>query len=126
MRLADALCNDKGYGAVEEDEEADTEERDAKEVGCDLRTRRGEIEAEHGIRYAARDELARVIVGALVCRVCVGQGWCRAVVSDRRDMMSDLGRAVSVTCVPLLRAANTRFRDGLSAPPAVTGPNQRA
>lgn len=72
MRLADALCNDKGYGAIEEDEEADAEERDTKEIGCDLRARRGEIETEHCLRYVARDELASATVGALACCVCVG------------------------------------------------------
>jgi hypothetical protein len=46
-RLADALCYDKGYGAVEEDEEADAEERDAEEVRCNLCARGGELEAEH-------------------------------------------------------------------------------
>ena len=46
-RLADALCDDKGYRAIEEDEEADAEERDAEKVRCDLCARRGKLETDH-------------------------------------------------------------------------------
>jgi hypothetical protein len=47
-RLANALCDDKRYRAIEEDEEAYAEERDAEQVRCDLRARGGELETEHG------------------------------------------------------------------------------
>lgn len=48
-RLPDALRDHKRDGAVEEDEEADAEQGDPKQVRCDLRARRREGEAEHGL-----------------------------------------------------------------------------
>jgi len=84
-RLADALCDDKGYGAIEEDEEAYAEERHAEEVRCDLRARGGELEAEHDCAIRARGELSRTIVGALRCRVVFVEGRCRVAAVRSED-----------------------------------------
>lgn len=47
LALSNALCNDEANAAVQEHEKGDAEERDAEEIRCDLRARRGEGEAEH-------------------------------------------------------------------------------
>lgn len=44
MRLTDALCNNEGYRAVQEDQERDGEERDAKQISRNLRARRRKAE----------------------------------------------------------------------------------
>jgi hypothetical protein len=48
------LRDDERYRAVQEDQEAYAEERDTKQIGCDLGPRRGKSKAEHDC-----DELAR-------------------------------------------------------------------
>lgn len=65
LALSNALCDDKADAAVQEHEEGNAEERDAEEIGCDLRARRGKRKAEHVCEKLGGAEA--VIEGASRC-----------------------------------------------------------
>ena len=92
LALSNALCNDEANAAVQEHEKGDAEERDAEEIRCDLRARRGESEAEHRCEKLGGAE--DVIEGTLKrdsVRVCWrdSMGWGLPLIAQERHLAAN-------------------------------------